>query len=54
MQKIKDLKHFPLGATAFPIESLKEKSVYKETKDFPLSQLWSNNNAGNGIYSLVI
>ena len=35
----KDLKDFPLAATAFFFNCLKEKSVYKITKDFPLSQL---------------
>ena len=35
----KDLKHFPLGATAFSIKCLEEKYVYSITKVFPLSQL---------------
>ena len=35
----KDLKEFPLAATAFFFNCLKEKSVYKVTKDFPLDQL---------------
>ena len=32
-------KEFPLGATVFSINCSKEKSVYKTTKGFPLSQL---------------
>ena len=35
----KDLRDFPLAATAFSFNCLKEKSVYKVTKDFPLGQL---------------
>ena len=35
----KDLKDFPLAATAFSINCLKEKYVYKITKDFPLNRL---------------
>ena len=37
--EIKDLKDFPLTAIVFSFNCLKEKSVYKITKDFPLSQL---------------
>ena len=32
-------KDFPLGATAFFVNCLKEKSIYNITKDFPLSQV---------------
>ena len=35
----KDLKHFPLGATAFSIDCLKEKYVNKVMKDLPLGQI---------------
>ena len=35
----KDLKDFSLADTAFSFNRLKEKSVYKVTKDFPLGQL---------------
>ena len=33
------VKDFPLAATAFFFKCLKEKSVYKVTKDFPLDEL---------------
>ena len=32
----RDLKDFPLAATVFFFNCLKEKSLYKVTKDFPL------------------
>ena len=34
-----DLMDFPLAATAYSFNCLKEKYVYKITKDFPLVQL---------------
>ena len=40
----KDLKDFPLATTAFSFNCLKEKSVHKVTKDFPLGQLQSHNS----------
>ena len=40
----KDLKNFSLAATAFFFNCLKEKSVYKVTKYFPLDQLQSHNS----------
>ena len=33
----KDLRDFPLAATEFSFNRLKEKYVYEITKDFPLS-----------------
>ena len=41
----KDLKDFPLTATAFFFNCLKEKSVYKVTKDFPLTSMADSHNS---------
>ena len=37
--EVEDLKDFPLAATAYSFNCLKEKSVHKVTKDFPLVHL---------------
>ena len=41
----KDQKDFPLGGTAFFINFLKEKYVYKITKDFPLISIVDSHNS---------